>query len=108
MDQDLQNYYKLTLAHDLILFLMHVQTDGLSQEQKANRTNMILQAWENRVDLKLEKLSEENLKEISEKTDDDLDVLKILQNVHTLEPSTIRKEFKREVRHFVFKSYEVK
>ena len=64
MDQQTQNYYKLTLAHDLILFLMHVQNEGLSKDQKAKRTNLILEAWEKRVDGNLSIMAEKNLKEI--------------------------------------------
>jgi len=107
MDQDLQNYYKLTLAHDLILFLMHVQTDGLSKDQKARRTNMILEAWEKRVLTKVGEMTEENLLNVAEATKEDVDVLRILQEAHSVEPNVIRKEFKREVRKVVFRSIDV-
>ena len=106
MDQDLQNYYKLTLSHDLITFLMNVITDGLSKDVKARRTNAILEAWEKRVDANLAIISDENLKELSQQTSDEKDVLKIIQSVFTIEPKTIRKEYKIEVRHAVFKSYD--
>ena len=106
MEQDLQNYYKLTLAHDLILFLMHVQNDGLSKDQQAQRTNKILEAWEKRVDTKVQIMADENIKEISKASGEDEDVLKIIQEAHTAEPKAIRKEFKREVRSIVFKSLD--
>jgi len=107
MDQDLTNYYKLTLSHDLIIFLMNILTDGAgSKDLKAKRTNLILEAWEKRVNINLEVMAEENIKEISQETVDEADVLRIIQKIHTAEPLSIRKEFKREVRGSVFKSYD--
>jgi predicted DNA-binding protein YlxM (UPF0122 family) len=106
MDQDLQNYYKLTLAHDLIIFMMNIHNEGISNEQKARRTNMILEAWEKRVDLNVKLMGKKNIEELSETSGDDMDVLQIIQNIHSFESSAIRKEFKREVRSFTFKSYD--
>ncbi len=106
MDQEMQNFYKLTLAHDLILFMMHLQLDGLSKEQKARRTNMILEAWSKRVNMKVAALAKENLQNVAEATGDDIDVLDIIQSVHSHEPNAIRTEFKREVRKTVFKSFD--
>ena len=107
MDQDMENFYKLTLAHDLILFLMHALNDGLSKDQKARRTNMILEAWEKRVNTKVQELAEENLKEISKACGEDLDIMRIMQDIHSVEPITVRKEFKREVRKVVFRSLDI-
>lgn len=106
MDQDLQNYYKLTLAHDLILFMLSIHNDGLSKEQKARRTNMILETWEKRIDKNLQVLAKQKVEEISEQSGDDVDVLEIIQKIHSFEPAAIRKEFKREVRTVAFKSFE--
>ena len=106
MDQDLENYYKLTLAHDLILFMLSIHNDGLSKEQKSRRTNMILEAWEKRIDANLKIMGKETIKQVSEESGDDIDVLEIIQKIHSFETSAIRKEFKREVRKVAFKSYE--
>jgi len=99
MDQDLQNDYKLTLAHDLIFFILNVHNNGLSKEQKVRTTNMILEAWEKRIDKNLKLIAEENIKQISEATGDGMDVLEIMQKIHSFEFALIRKDFKREVRH---------
>lgn len=109
MDKVTQLYYHLQLAHDLILFLMHIQNDSLSQEQKRRRTDMILESWKVRVESNLKKLNEKNIKNISELPDaDDLDVLKIMADVHSIEMSAVRAEFKQQVSENVIKSYEVK
>jgi len=106
MDKDFENFYKLTLAHDLIKFLMHVQNDGLSKDQKSRRTNMILEAWEKRVTLKVQELAKENVENVALASGQDVDVLSIIQDIHSYEAHAIRKEFKREVRHMVFKSFD--
>lgn len=109
MDKVTQLYYHLQLAHDLILFLMHIQNDGLSQEQKRRRTDMILESWKVRMESNLKKVNEKNLKNVSQLPNaDDLDVLKILADVHLIEISAVREEFKQQVSENVIKSYEVK
>lgn len=106
MDQELTNFYKLTLAHDLILFMMHLQLDGLSKEQKARRTNMILEAWQKRVQTKVAAMAEENLVSVAEASGEDIDVLRIIQDCHSQVADAIRTEFKREVRKTVFRSFD--
>ena len=106
MDENFENFYKLTLAHDLIKFLMYLQNDGLSKDQKARRTNMILEAWEKRVTTKVAELAKQNIENVATATGEDADVLGIIQDIHTYEPHAIRKEFKREVRHIVFNSFD--
>jgi hypothetical protein len=105
MDQNFSNYYKLQIAHALIMFLINLQVNGLSQDLQAERTNMILDAWEKRLDVKLKELQEANLKSIAEAEGFDLDVAKILADIQLIEPEAIRKEFKIEVRHKVFRSF---
>lgn len=108
MDENFSNYYKLQIAHDLIMFLMNLQVFGLSKDVQAERTNMILNSWEKRLDIKLKELQETNLKNIAEAEGLDLDVAKILADVQLIESETIRKEFKIEVRHTIFRSLEMK
>jgi len=103
MDIDTQRYYHLQLAHDLILFMMHVQTDGYSKEQKTRRITMILEAWKKRVTTKVKKLNEENLKVMANESGDDLDVLNIISQVHSIETSAIREDFKNQVLENVLK-----
>lgn len=86
--------------------MMHVHNEGLSNEQKARRTNMILEAWEKRVDLNIKLIGKKNIEEIAETSDDDIDVLEIIQKIHSFESNSIRKEFKREIRSIAFKSYD--
>ena len=106
MDQDLQNYYKLTLSHDLIVFLMNVFVNGLPKEQKVERSNKILEAWEKRIEANVKILAEQSLEDLEQEHPDEKDVLRIIQNIHTTEPVLIRKEYKREVRHTIFKSFD--
>lgn len=106
MDENFSNYYKLQIAHDLITFLIHLQVDDLPPRLQVERTNMILEAWEKRLDTKLEELAETNLKNICEIDEIELDIAKILSDVHRIEPDAIRKEFKVEARHSILRSFE--
>lgn len=108
MDDNFSNYYKLQIAHDLIMFLVNLQVHGLPKEQMAERTNMILNAWEKRLDTKLKDLQESNLKNIAEIEGMELDIAKILADVQLIEPGIIRKEFKVEVRHTILRSFKEK
>ena len=105
MDKNLETEYKLTLGYDLITFILNIHNDGLSKEQKDRRTNMILQAWEKRIDANLKIISNKNIEELTELTTDDSDVLRILHNIHAMQADTIRKEFKHQIQGFVSKSY---
>lgn len=107
MDENFSNYYKLQIAHDLIMFLIHLQVHDLPPDIQAERTNMILDSWEKRLNIKLKELQDFNLKNIVEAEGLDLDVAKILADIQLVEPETIRKEFKIEVRHTIFRSFGV-
>jgi hypothetical protein len=110
MNKETELYYHLQLAHDLILFMMHLQTDGLSQEQKARRTNMIIESWNKRVESNLGSLNRQNIKKLTEipGINDSEDVLSIISGIHAIEITEIRKAFKELTRNNILKSYEVK
>lgn len=105
MDKNLETEYKLTLSYDLITFILNIHNDGLSNEQKVQRTNMILQAWENRIDVNLKIISNKSVEELTELTSDDADVLHILHDIHAIQADTIRKEFKQIVTNYASKTY---
>jgi len=106
MDKDFTNFYKLNIAHDLIMFLINVQVSDLPPAIKTERANLILNAWEKRLDIKLKELSEENLESIATSEGIDIDIARILSDAHQTGPETIRKEFKTEIRDTIFKSFE--
>jgi hypothetical protein len=109
MDRQSELYYHLQLAHDLILCMMKLQTDGLSTEQKVIRTTMILESWAKRMETKIKELNLKTIQDMSKLPNaDDLDVLKILSGVHQMETEATRENFKNIVKDNVIKSYKVK
>jgi len=106
MEHQLTNFYKLQISYDLIMFLLNTQTNGLSLEEKAEKTNMILDAWENNYNINLRKLTDTTIKNVAKAEGMDLDVAKIVTDIHHIEPDIIRKEFKVEVRHSAFRSFD--
>ncbi len=106
MEHQLTNFYKLQISYDLIMFLINAQTNGLSLKEKAEKTNMILDSWEKNYNINLQKLTDTTIKNISKSERMDLDVAKIVTNIHLIEPDIIRKEFKVEVRHNAFRGFD--
>ena len=106
MEHQLTNFYKLQISYDLIMFLINAQTNGLSLEEKAEKTNIILDAWERNYNINLQKLTDTTIKNVAKSEGMELDVAKIVTNIHQLEPNIIRKEFKVEVRHTAFRSFD--
>jgi hypothetical protein len=109
MNNTPENFYKLQLAHDLIIFLLNLQTQGMDLERKVKRTSMILDVWDKGVNTRIQEMADSNLKNMaeSEDLDLDLDALKILTEIHQLIPTTIRKELKTEVKDNIFKSFGI-
>lgn len=106
MEHQLTNFYKLQISYDLIMFLINVQTHGLPLKEKAEKTNMILDAWEKNYNINLQKLTDTTIKNVAKSEGMELDVAKIVTNIHQIEPGIIRKEFKVEVRHSAFRSFD--
>ena len=105
MEHQLTNFYKLQISYDLIMFLINAQTNGLSLEEKAEKTNIILDAWEKNYNINLQKLTDTTIKNVAKSEGIDLDVAKIVTNIHQIEPGMVRKEFKVEVRHTAFRIF---
>lgn len=104
MDQELITYYKLQLAHDLIMFLAGLSIHGLQPEDKAKKVNQILETWDARVTTQVKMMRDAQLAEAYD-GDEDLDVKSIIADIHATEPTAIRKEFKVEARHSMFRSF---
>jgi len=102
-----ENFYKLQLAYDLIIFLLNLQTQGMDLERKVERTSMVLDVWDKGVNTRIQEMANSNLKNIAESEDLDLDVTKILTDIHQLIPNAIRKELKTEVKDNIFKSFGI-
>jgi hypothetical protein len=89
MDEAFTNYYKLNVAMDLIVFLINIQLFDLPKDLQAERSNMILDSWEKRLETKIKELQESNLESIAELEGLDLDVAKILTSIHHIEPKGV-------------------
>ena len=105
MEQELITYYKLQLAHDLIMFLAGLSINGLPPEDKAKKVNQILETWEQRVDTQVKIMRDEKVREAAEAAGLDVDVQSILAGISALEPELVRKEFKVEARHSMVRSF---
>jgi len=106
MEHQLTNFYKLQISYDLIMFLINAQTHGLPLKEKAEKTNMILNAWEKNYNTNLQKLTDTTIKNVAKSEGMELDAAKIITDIHQIEPSIIRKEFKVEVRHTAFRIFD--
>ncbi len=107
MNTEQENFYKLQLAHDLIIFLVNLQTNGFTHDRKTERTNMVLDAWRKEVDIKIRELNETYLKQTSKTESMGEDEIKILTDIHQIEAIDIRKAFKTEVGHNVMNSFKI-
>lgn len=103
MSKEQENFYKLHLAYNLIISLIDLQTHGFTPERKAERTDLVLNSWEERINSQLQKLNEAEVKKIAKKEDMTEDVIQILMGINQLGSDIIRKEFKDEIRNSVFK-----
>ena len=108
MDREIITYYKLQLAHDLLMFLTGLSVDGLQQEAKAEKINTILEVWEQRINTQVKALRKQKIEEACATTGDDVDVLSILADVSALETDLVKKEFKVEARHSMFRCFNGK
>jgi len=106
MDEQLITYYKLQLAHDLILFLGKLSVHGLPQEMQIQKINQILETWDQRVEKQIDIMRTIKVKEACEQSGDDFDVQSILATVAAIEPASIRKEFKIEARHSMLRPFK--
>ena len=104
MSKEQENFYKLHLAYNLIAFLIDLQTRGFTSERKAERTELVLDGWAKRVNSYLQKLNEAEVKKIAKSENVGEDVIKILMDINQLGHDTIRKEFKIEMRDYIFKN----
>ena len=95
------NYYKLQLAHNLIIFLLNLQTNGFDHERKTERTNVVLNAWAKETDIRIRQLNEAYLRKTSKIKNMEEDEINILTDIHQIEAIDIRKAFKVEVKHNV-------
>ena len=105
MDKETITYYKLILAHDLITYMMKLYLNSVPVEQKAKAANMILESWEKRVSVQLEESMKHTIKAVADDQGVDEDVQAILASIHRIEPELVRKEFKVESRHQIFRSF---
>lgn len=105
MDRETTNYYKLVLAQDLISFLVNIYLRNVPLEHKAKSANTILEHWESRVDEQLKTTMDQVIKRSAEMQAIDEDVMAIITGIHRIEPEIIRKEFKVETRHSLFRSF---
>ena len=105
MDQELVTYYKLQLAHDLIMFLSGLSINGLQPEVKAEKINKILEAWDQRVDTKIKMLRKEKIEEACAISGTDVDVQTIMADISAIETELVRKEFKGEAKHSMCRSF---
>jgi len=106
---EIEDFYKLQLSQDLIVFLMHVQLDGLPLETKKKRTAMIMNSWSKRVESKIKKIASKAMVSVNETIQDPnttLDVLEILTNINQIEPSLIREEFKDNIINNILKTFK--
>jgi len=104
MDKDLTTYYKLQLAHDLIMYLTHINLQGLPPDRKAEKANQILESWDRRVDNKIGQMRIEKV--IEQSSEEDRDVATIILGIHGMTADAVRKEFKAEARHSLFRSFD--
>jgi len=105
MDTETTTYYKLMLAHDLIMFLVEMYLHNVPPEHKAKTANTILEHWESRVSNQLKESMDTVIEKSAEIQDLDKDVMSIIASIHRIEPELIRKEFKVETRHNIFRSF---
>ena len=108
MHQNIVAYYKLQLANDLVMFLIHAVLSGedLSSEEKIAKTKNILTLWNTRVNMKIQELTEATLPQVAEEQDIDEDVARILTHVHQIEPAMIRQEFLVDIQKVIYQSFE--
>ena len=102
MDQELVNYYKLQLAHDLIMYLTNLTLHGLPPKRKAEKANQILESWDKRVNTKIKEM---RAQKVEEQITEDKDVATIILEIHGMTANAVRKEFKVEARHSLFRSF---
>jgi hypothetical protein len=76
----------------------------MEPERKLERTNVVLDAWGKSVDIKIREATSSNVKSIAKSKDIEEDVIKILTDIHQIEPAYIRKAFELEVKHTIFNS----
>ena len=105
MDKETVTHYKLILAHDLITFLTNLYLRNVPLEHKAKTANNILEAWEKRVSKMLEESMNPVIKATAIEQDMEEDVQSILIDIFRMEPELLRKEFKVETRHSIFRSF---
>ena len=107
MDAELVTYYKLQMAHDLIMFLGKLCVHGLPPESQIQKINQILESWDSRVETQVGLMRATKVKEACADSDKDFDVQTILADIAAAEPKAIRKEFKIEARHSMLRPFKI-
>ena len=103
MSKEQESFYKLHLAYNLITFLIDLQTHGFTPERKAERTDLALNHWEEKITSQLQILNKVEVKKIAKTEGVGEDVIKILMDINQLGSDIVRKEFKDEIRNSIFK-----
>jgi len=92
--------YKLTLAHDLILYLCSVLTYNMNRPQSSQFLGDAMETWTRRVTKHLAEINMENVKQLAATSvyeEDTEDVIAILVQAHSEMPNILRHEFVDEI-----------
>ena len=102
----------VTLGLDLIIFMftaLNSDAVDLQPEKRMEMVNEILESWEKRLIHHQVQMNKVNSHALAEGHDDMTeDVANILMDIHAIETNTVRKEFKRLVRHLAREAIENK
>jgi hypothetical protein len=87
------------------MFLVNVMFGHLPREQKVDKCKLIMDAWKKRIETKIGEVIETNIEEIAIEQGFDVDVARILTNIHQYKPALIRQEYINEVKSVLYSSF---
>ena len=101
-----EEQFKLALATDLIIFLVHIWTHG--NDQKIKMINELMNKWSERIEGSSNNMKVQIAEQIADQSEETTkDVAMILLDANNIHNTIVKGEFKTQMREAILKGMEV-